>query len=394
MPDYYLNHMRLACALGSDEDAVAERLFCGDVSAMQRGSRWLGPDHSRFGVIASELPQVPAALAEYDCRNNRLAQLVASGLEGPLGDLKARFGSDRIGVVMGTSTSGIASGEQRLGEQGEIGSGKNYRYRYQQQMAALAEYVARYLALQGPRITVSTACSSSANAFASARRLLAGNVCDAVVVGGVDTLCGMTVTGFNGLGALSAGHTRPFSAARDGINLGEAGAMFIMSREPGPVRLCGVAASSDAHHMSAPDPEGRGAEAAMRGALADAGLNVADIGYLNLHGTGTPQNDVMEALAVSRVLGEHTPCSSTKPMTGHTLGAAGALEAAFCWLALTRGQLPPHCNDDDYDAQLPPLQLVRAAIPGVDTGTGAAPRYVMSNSFAFGGSNCSLILGS
>ena len=165
--------------------------------------------------------------------------------------------------------------------------------------------------------------------------------------------------------------------------------MFIMSREPGPVRLCGVAASSDAHHMSAPDPEGRGAEAAMRGALQDAGLIADAIGYLNLHGTGTSQNDVMEARAVSRVLGAHTPCSSTKPMTGHTLGAAGALEAAFAWLALTRGKLPPHINGDRYDPDLPPLQLVRA---GTD-GSQASPRYVMSNSFAFGGSNCSLILG-
>ena len=388
MPDYYLNHMSLTCALGSgtdrDADALAERLFRGDISGMRRGSPWLGPDHSRFGAVDMQLPKVPQHLEEYDCRNNRLAQQVVSGLQEPLHGLIDRVGAARIGVVMGTSTSGIASGEQRLAAQGQ----KNYRYRYQQQMAALAEYVARYLQLDGPRLTVSTACSSSANAFASARRLLAMDVCDAVVVGGVDTLCGMTVTGFNGLGALSAGHTRPFSADRDGINLGEAGAVFIMSREPGPVRLCGVAASSDAHHMSAPDPEGRGAEAAMAGALKDAGLQPADIGYLNLHGTGTPQNDIMEALAVSRLLGEATPCSSTKPMTGHTLGAAGALEAAFSWLALSRGQLPPHCNGSDRDPALPPINLVRTG------NTASAPRFVMSNSFAFGGSNCSLILGS
>lgn len=388
MSDFYLNHMSLTCALGSGADsdftAVAERLFRGDLSAMRQGSPWLGPEFSRFGALETELPLVPAHLAEYDCRNNRLAQQVLGALQAPVEAWVARVGAARVGVVMGTSTSGIASGERRLGG----GAEKNYRYRYQQQMAALAEYVARFLRLGGPRLTVSTACSSSANAFASARRLLAMDVCDAVVVGGVDTLCGMTVTGFNGLGALSAGHTRPFSADRDGINLGEAGAMFIMSREPGPVRLCGVAASSDAHHMSAPDPEGRGAEAAMRGALQDAGLRAADIGYLNLHGTGTPQNDVMEALAVSRLLGEAIPCSSTKPMTGHTLGAAGALEAAFSWLALTCGQLPPHCNGGTCDPALPTLNLVRAS------GVSPAPRYVMSNSFAFGGSNCSLILGS
>ncbi|TLM75661.1 beta-ketoacyl-ACP synthase [Microbulbifer harenosus] len=387
MPDYYLNHMSLTCALGTgsdaDADRVAERLFRGDISAMRPGSQWLGPDYGRFGVVDTALPAVPEALREYDCRNNRLAQQVLATLREPLDALVNRHGAARIGVVMGTSTSGIASGEQRLA--GE--DGKNYRYRYQQQMAALAEYVARFLGLGGPRLTVSTACSSSANAFASARRLLAMDACDAVLVGGVDTLCGMTVTGFNGLGALSAAHTRPFSADRDGINLGEAGAMFIMSREPGPVRLCGIAASSDAHHMSGPEPEGRGAEAAMRGALRDAGLAASAIGYLNLHGTGTPQNDVMESRAVSRLLGDAVSCSSTKPMTGHTLGAAGALEAAFCWLALTRGRLPPHCNGGGSDPALPSLNLLRE---GVDA---PAPDYVMSNSFAFGGSNCSLILG-
>lgn len=382
MSNVYLNHMGLACALGNGADAVAAGLFAGDTTQMCAGSPWLENHAGRFGEVRFELPEIPSALKDYDCRNNRLAFAVLQQIEAEVAQLRRDLGAERIGVVMGTSTSGIGSGEARL-QRDDAG---DYSYRRQQQMAGLADFTSSYLQLQGPQLTVSTACSSSANAFASARRLLALDTCDAVVVGGVDTLCGMTVKGFHSLSALSAGHTLPFSANRDGINLGEAGAVFVMTREPGPVRLCGVAASSDAHHMSAPHPEGRGAEASMRGALADAGLEVAAIDYLNLHGTGTPHNDAMEAAAVQRVLGGEVPCSSTKPLTGHTLGAAGALEAAFCWLALQRGQLPPHRYDGVYDESIASLRLCTEAT--------AAPslRYAMSNSFAFGGSNCTLIL--
>jgi len=392
MSHYFLNHLGLACALGSDPAQIADGLFAGDRSRMRSGAPWLEGHGGRFGAIEESLPELPGELREYDCRNNRLALLVIRQIEAAVGALRESCGANRIGVVMGTSTSGIASGEARLGGAGE----ESYNYRRQQQMAGLAEFVARYLALEGPRITVSTACSSSANAFASARRLLAGNVCDAVVVGGVDTLCGMTVKGFHALSALSAGQTQPFSANRDGINLGEAGAVFVVSREPARVRLCGVAASSDAHHMSAPHPQGRGAAASMRGALADAQLNAADIDYLNLHGTGTTQNDAMEAEAVHTVLGGRVPCSSTKPLTGHTLGAAGALEAAFCWLALECGRLPPHRFDGEYDPALRLLNLFTGVKPPqapVDVSPPRTLRYAMSNSFAFGGSNCSLILG-
>lgn len=384
MSQYFLNQLGLACALGSDRREVARRLFAGDTSAMRPGSPWLDGHQGRFGAIRESLPELPAHLRHFDCRNNRVAALVAEQIAPAVAELRESFGAARLGVVMGTSTSGIASGEARVGG----GEETEYSYRHQQQMAGLAEFVACYLGIEGPRITVSTACSSSANAFASARRLLAGNICDAVVVGGVDTFCGMTVKGFHSLSALSAGLTQPFSGARDGINLGEAGALFVLSRQPGKIRLCGVAASSDAHHMSAPEPDGRGAEAAMRNALADAHLAATDIGYLNLHGTGTPQNDAMEARAVTAVLGSGVHCSSTKPLTGHTLGAAGALEAAFCWLALDEGQLPPHRFNGDYDAELQPVKLYIGEEPAQ-----RSLRYTMSNSFAFGGSNCSIILG-
>lgn len=387
MHNYYLNTLGVACALGNDLQMIAQRLLNGDMGWMSSGSPWLEDYPSYFGAIKQPLPTLPAHLAEFDCRNNRLALLVATELQPKVVQLRKTFGAHRLGVVMGTSTSGIASGEQYFIDTADC----TYSYRYQQQMAALAEFVARYLQLEGPRITLSTACSSSVNAFASARRLLSGNICDAVIVGGVDTLCGMTIKGFHALGALSAGRSKPFSRTRDGINLGEAGAMFILSREPATVRLCGIGASSDAYHMSSPEPSGCGAEAAMNAALLDAGLDASAIDYLNLHGTGTVQNDAMEALAVNRILGSETSCSSTKPLTGHTLGAAGALEAAFCWMALRYGNVPLHRFDGEYDQALAPLKLVLNN--SSDYSPMAPPQYAMSNSFAFGGNNCTLILG-
>ncbi|AWF79418.1 beta-ketoacyl-[acyl-carrier-protein] synthase II [Microbulbifer sp. A4B17] len=384
MKNFYLNHMGIICTLGNTAEAVANSLFGDESSHMQIDETYLPQYRGNLGIVQGKLPDLPSSLQDYHCRNNQLALAVLAQIESAVAELIEKHGAGRIGVVMGTSTSGIDSGEAYLSGEKETG----YNYRLQQQMAGLSTFVAKYLGIQGVQLTVSTACSSSANAFASARRLISTGTCDAVVVGGVDSLCGMTVRGFHSLGALSAGQTNPFSVNRDGINLGEAGAMFVLSKEPGPVVLSGVAATSDAHHMSAPDPEGRGAEACMRGALENAGLDTADIDYLNLHGTGTPHNDFMEALAVERVFGSQLPCSSTKPYTGHTLGAAGALEAAFCWLALQYDQLPHHQYDGHYDPEIVRLNLYQGhEAPG-------KLRYVMSNSFAFGGSNCSVILGS
>jgi 3-oxoacyl-[acyl-carrier-protein] synthase-1 len=220
--------------------------------------------------------------------------------------------------------------------------------------------------------------------------------CDAVVSGAADSLCGLTTNGFAALGALAAGVTNPCSAHRDGLTLGEAAALFLVTGEPGGIQLLGVGDSSEAHHMSAPDPEGRGAETAMRDALADAGAAASEIAYVNLHGTGTPQNDAMEAAAVARVLGTEVPCSSTKPLVGHTLGAAGAIEAAFCWLLLAERRggelaLPPHVWDGARDPGLAPIHLV--AKGEVARGGAGARALVMTNSFGFGGNNCTLVLG-
>jgi 3-oxoacyl-[acyl-carrier-protein] synthase-1 len=192
---------------------------------------------------------------------------------------------------------------------------------------------------------------------------------------------------------VSDGITNPMSANRAGITLGEAAALFLVTQEPGGIQLTGSGESSEAHHMSAPDPEGRGARDAMEAALADAGLAPSDVAYLNLHGTGTPLNDAMESVAVDAVFGRALPVSSTKPLVGHTLGAAGALEAAFCWLVLDRREggelvLPPHRFDGAVDPQIPPLHF---ASEGERATVGARAR-VMTNSFGFGGNNCTLIL--
>jgi 3-oxoacyl-[acyl-carrier-protein] synthase-1 len=227
--------------------------------------------------------------------------------------------------------------------------------------------------------------------MASAARLLKAGMADAVITGGADSLCRFTVAGFGALGSVSEQRCNPFSANRNGINIGEGAALFLMTREPGPVRLAGWGETSDAHHMSAPDPEGKGAERAIREALVRAGIDASDIDYVNLHGTATPQNDAMEAGAVQRTLGIDVPCSSTKPLTGHALGAAGAIEAALCWIALTRNQehrLPPHWWDGVVDPAIAPIRLVRPR-----ERANAALRYALSQSFAFGGSNAALILG-
>ncbi|HUQ53142.1 MAG TPA: beta-ketoacyl-ACP synthase [Gammaproteobacteria bacterium] len=386
----YLNDMGVIGPLGAGKREVLSNLLAGDTGGMVPYSELLTGRATTIGRVRREPEAVPRELAELDCRNNRLLQHALDEIRVSASALGAAVGPGRVAVVLGTSTSGIASGEeaaQALARDGRMPPHFHYK---QQELGTAAEFAARYLGLDGLRYTISTACSSSAKAFASAARLFAADLCDAAIVGGVDSLCLLTLNGFDALESLAAERCNPFSANRRGINIGEGACVFLVSRDESAIRLYGVGESSDGYHISAPDPSGRGAEAAIRAALADAGLAAGDVGYVNLHGTATPKNDQMESEVMARVFGLDVPCSSTKSLIGHALGAAGAQELGLCWLLLSDAnggrRLPGHVWDGVRDASLPAINLV---------GTDARfERDVfVSNSFAFGGSNAAIAIG-
>ena len=381
----FIQALGIVSPLGHGLEATRRALFAGDTSGMKVESGWLPGAPACVGRVTAELPPLPAPLAEWDCRNNRLLAAAAAQIRPAIDAALARHGAKRVALVIGTSTSGIASGEDAMAAKirdGVFPPAFSYK---QQEIGATAPLGARLLGVRGPAYTVSTACTSGAKALLAARRLLDLGLADAAIAGGVDTLCRLTVGGFASLESTSPQRCNPLSRNRNGINIGEGAALFLLGREEAAVRLAGGGESSDAHHLSAPDPQGAGAETAMRAALADAGAKPADIGYVNLHATATRKNDEMESRVMARVFPAGTPVSGTKPLTGHALGAAGALEAAFCWLALTDGLLPPHVWDGEADPELPALRVAAK-------GERLASRMVMSNSFAFGGSNASLIL--
>jgi len=393
----FLNAMGLVCALGRDQAEVARRLFAGDCSGMREEHGWVPERSVPVAAVSGTLLEVPPQLQARSSRNNQLLYEACLQIIAQIQAAIARHGRERVAIVLGTSTSGIAEAGAGIAHYlREHQFPASYDYR-EQELSAPANFLADWLQLSGPAYVISTACTSSARALMSARRLLDMGVCDAVICGGVDSLCKLTLNGFSALEAVSAQRCNPFSVNRNGINIGEAAAVFLMTREAnhqGPcIALLGAGASSDAHHISAPEPEGKGALQAMAKALDNASLQAAQIDYLNLHGTATQHNDAMESRAVHALFGSRLACSSSKPMSGHTLGAAGALEAAFCWLSLSthnrHGQLPPHRWDGEVDPLLPTLNLVDASqhLPT------AGPRRLMSNSFAFGGNNVSLILG-
>lgn len=384
--------MGLVTPIGSSPQAVTRALFEGTRAGLVTRDDLHPARAVKVGAVPDELPATPAAAAALDCRNSRLMLAALLQIEGQIEDAARRYGRDRIAVVVGTSTAGVAEHEMAHAARRRDGVWPNSAQYRQWEAGTLAQYIALALDLHGPAYTVVTACSASAKVFASARRLIEAGLCDAAIVGGADTLCQMTVAGFASLEAVSADVCNPFSRNRDGITIGEASAAFLLSRDKAPVCLLGAGEGSDAYHISAPDPEGIGAADAMRLALSDAGLAPRDIGYVNLHGTGTPHNDVMEGKAVTAVLGPNARCSSTKAMVGHTLGAAGAVEAAFVWLTLHPGHnpdrlLPVHVWDGAVDPEIPPLDLVR---PGMSF---AGSPAMLSSSFAFGGNNVVLAFG-
>jgi 3-oxoacyl-[acyl-carrier-protein] synthase I len=343
------------------------------------------------GVDATRLPE---HLQRFDCRNNRLAQLglMQDGFEAAVQSAVERFGPARIGVYLGTSTSGILTTEIAYRHL-EAGSGAlpaDFDYAGSHNSFSVADFVGRRFELAGPTAAVCTACSSSAKVFAAAQRMTAADQIDAAIVGGVDSLCLTTLYGFHSLQLTSPEPCRPFDRARDGLSIGEAAAFALLERaparpDPEAIMLLGVGESSDAYHMSSPRPDGGGAREAMAAALSAGGLTPGEVDYINLHGTGTPSNDQAESRAVTALFGAVTPCSSTKGATGHTLGAAGALEAVICALALRAGFMPGGLNRRQPDPQLELNYLTE--------NRRAALRHVLSNSFGFGGANCVLLFG-
>jgi 3-oxoacyl-[acyl-carrier-protein] synthase-1 len=389
-----ISHYTLANSLGLGSSATMDALRTRSSGLIPCAFEDVDLETYIGKIEALDNSQVRADLSAYDCRNNRLAQLSLEqdGFVDAIEAAKNKHGASRIGVFLGTSTSGILQTElayRHLDPQtGALPP--DFHYAETQNSYSLAGFVSRYLGLHGPSFVVSSACSSSAKVFANAVRMMAAGMCDAAVVGGVDSLCLSTLYGFNSLGLVSRFPCRPYDAERDGISVGEgAGFVLIERATTGPsadgMYLLGVGESSDAYHMSTPHPEGMGAKLAMQRALASAGLQANEIDYINLHGTATKSNDASEGKAVADVFGSSVPCSSTKGWTGHLLGAAGITEAIIAMLAVRHGFIPGSVNTQKLD----PAIMIDYRI---ENGTGEIKR-VLSNSFGFGGSNCSLVLG-
>ena len=387
----YLNECGIVCALGDSHGEIARRLFAGE-SGIAPTTEWSPGRELPLGCVKSALPDGAALPLVERSRNNQLALAALAQIRPAVDAAIARYGAHRVGIVIGTSTSGIAETEAAIRVHAESGALPETFHYAQQEMASPATMLARELGVSGPAYAHSAACASGAKALASAARLINMGMCDAVLTGGVDTLCAFTVAGFSALESVSAVRCNSLSANRNGINIGEGAALFLMTPEPAAVALCGWGEASDGHHMSAPDPAGSGARIAIGEALARAGIDASQIDYINLHGTATIQNDAMESRVVADLFGGAVPVSSTKGLTGHTLGAAAAIEAAFCWLAMqdenAEGKLPSHMWDGQADPALPALNV---AAPG--TRLGRPLDWALSNSFAFGGSNAALVLG-
>jgi 3-oxoacyl-[acyl-carrier-protein] synthase-1 len=394
MQNIYLNNCGIICALGDGLEQVSARLYAGQ-SGVAMMERWSPGRELPLGAVQGELPSIAQLPEHQRSRNNALALAALAQIRPALNAAIARYGADRVGVVIGTSTSGIGETERAIGSHvsdGVLPAGFHYRV---QEMSSPAEMLAQELGLAAPAYVHSSACSSAAKAMASAARMIRLGLCDAVLTGGVDSLCAFTVAGFSSLDSISAARCNPMSVNRKGINIGEGAALFLMTADAegaSPVALMGWGESSDGHHMSAPDPAGAGARLAMQQALQRAGVQASQIDYINMHGTATPQNDAMESRVIEGLFGCHVPVSSTKPLTGHTLGAAAAIEAALCWLVMQEdnasGRLPPHLWDGERDPALPALNLVPDG-----ASLGRPLRRVLSSSFAFGGSNAVLVLG-
>jgi 3-oxoacyl-[acyl-carrier-protein] synthase-1 len=394
MPPLSIPAFTATTALGRGRDAQAQALRARRGGLRRNDFGQAGLDAWIGRVDGLEDAPLPAAFARWECRNNRLAWLALQqdGMLDAIKALRARHGAARVAMVLGTSTASIGETEAAYAglehdAEGVARFAPGMRRPIVHTPHSLGDFVQQATGLRGPCVTVATACSSSAKVFAQAARLIDAGVADAALVGGVDTLCGSVLYGFNSLGLVSAQACRPFDAARDGLSLGEAGGFALLERAAAgdTLQLRGYGESSDAHHMSTPHPEGLGARLAMADALARAGIDAGQVGYLNLHGTATPANDAVEARAVAALFPDTLHASSTKGWTGHTLGAAGIVESIFALLALQDALLPGTLNSTVRDAACGPQIRFDNAERAID--------FAMNNSFGFGGNNCSLVFG-
>lgn len=366
------------------------------LAALRQGERGLRappidvPFKTVTGTIPFELAPLPPKYAHMESRSARLALHAYEQITDSVDNALARWGAKRVALILGTSTGGIDRTEYAHeawwnSGQGDAPLPPDYRYETQHPFNAFCDLLALRSGILGPRYVVSTACSSSAKVFASARRLIELDVVDAVLVGGVDALCHTTIRGFHGLGVMADRPCAPFGKDRPGMNVGEAAAFLMLERDGDALAvLRGVGESSDAYHMSSPQPEGLGATEAMKAALLEADVKATEVDYINAHGTGTRHNDAAESMALNRLFGSKTPVVSTKAYTGHTLGACGAAEAILSILSMQHGFIPAALGsnpvDDGIDLYLPQTYEERPV------------RFVLSNAFAFGGNNCSVLL--
>jgi len=387
-----LHDLGIICSLGTDKNSILKNLTTHtDEEFLSFNTHLLVNGESLYvGQVNGELPSLDDEESHFNSRNNQLALAALTQIMPTIERLKAQNNSARIGVVIGTSTSGILEGEQARASLLFTGDMPQTFHYSSQEMIAPAQFIASKLDAQGPVYSVSTACSSSAKALHSAKMILESDLADIVICGGVDTLSQLPSNGFKSLESIAKSYCNPFGSERDGINIGEGAALFVMSQTKDDIKLLSVGESSDAYHVSAPDPEGVGALSSMKQAVENANIAAEQLNYLNLHGTGTPKNDDMEAKVVSEFCQQAVLAGSTKRFTGHTLGAAGAIEAGLIWLLLskenTKRLIPENKNDGNIDPSLSSFNVSSGE-------TVAGLSLCLSNSFAFGGSNISLILG-
>ncbi len=383
MSDIYINAFSICSRLGMNREETLQSLNSKSPPRPDRVEELAGGLTTMVAPLSGALPSDLSS----ETRTNQITGYLLREMKQAIADTLAKHGADRVAGVIGTSTTGVEEAIGPLGQRVEKGVWAEGFEFSRQELGDTARYLQEQVGFTGPCHTVSTACTSGAKALAAAARFIHSGIADAVICGGVDSLSRLTTNGFSALDSVSPHACAPFSKNRCGINIGEGGALFIVSKHEGPWKLTGWGESSDAYHMSSPEPTGAGAELALKEAFERASISASDIDFVHMHGTATPLNDAMESTLVNRVFGTHTPCASSKGMTGHTLGAAGALQAAINMIALDAQILPPHVYDGQRDESLAQINL--APLQGKPE---KPMRRMLSASYAFGGSNIAVII--